>query len=358
MSGLSNPYDSLKNFIAGGVSAVISKTVVAPIERVKFLLQVQHISKQIPDDKRYKGKRNCLWKIIVRNYFLKSMEIIDWLWSFIHFVGPIDCLVRIPKEQGFFALWRGNLANVLRYFPTQALNFVFKEKYQQYFLNGIDKNTQFGRYFLGNLASGSAAGATSLCFVYPLDFARTRLATDVGKNGGREFIGLTDCLSKTFKSDGLMGLYRGFIPSMQGNKSQSFKFPTVLTAWIRYSHLSGRLFWLLWYCPWYDVRSKEYTTLYFMGYRSNCNIRSWYCRLSIRYSSTTYDDAVGAQPIGYDLQRQFSLLADNCWTRRFSRILQRWIDKCVSWYWWCIRIGFVLWNQEIVMKRNDPTQNE
>lgn len=44
----------------------------------------------------------------------------------------------------------------------------------QIFLGGVDKKTQFWRFFLGNLASGGAAGATSLCFVYPLDFARTR----------------------------------------------------------------------------------------------------------------------------------------------------------------------------------------
>lgn len=86
------------------------------------------------------------------------------------------------------------------------------------FLGGVDKNTQFGRFFLGNLASGSAAGATSLCFVYPLDFARTRLAADVGKSGAREFNGLGDCLSKIFKSDGLIGLYRGFGASMQGDQ--------------------------------------------------------------------------------------------------------------------------------------------
>jgi len=86
----------------------------------------------------------------------------------------VDCFVRIPKEQGITAYWRGNMANVIRYFPTQALNFAFKDKYKQIFLGGVDKNTQFWRYFAGNLASGGAAGATSLCFVYPLDFARTR----------------------------------------------------------------------------------------------------------------------------------------------------------------------------------------
>jgi solute carrier family 25 (adenine nucleotide translocator) protein 4/5/6/31 len=131
--------------------------------------------------------------------------------------GIIDCFVRIPKEQGFLAFWRGNLANVIRYFPTQALNFAFKDKYKQVFLGGVDKNQQFWRYFLGNLASGGAAGATSLCFVYPLDFARTRLAADVGKGTAeREFSGLGNCLSKIFKSDGLVGLYRGFGVSVQG----------------------------------------------------------------------------------------------------------------------------------------------
>lgn len=175
----------MKDFIAGGVAAAISKTAVAPIERVKLLLQVQHVSKQITADKHYKGM--------------------------------VDCFVRIPREQGFLAYWRGNLANVIRYFPTQALNFAFKDKYKQVFLGGVDKRTQFWRYFLGNLASGGAAGATSLCFVYPLDFARTRLAADIGKGmEQREFSGLGNCLVKIFKSDGLLGLYRGFGVSVQG----------------------------------------------------------------------------------------------------------------------------------------------
>jgi len=172
-----------KDFIAGGVSAAISKTAVAPIERVKLLLQVQHSSKQIAESQRYKG--------------------------------IIDAFVRIPKEQGLISFWRGNFANVIRYFPTQALNFAFKDKYKQVFLGGVDKNTQFWRYFAGNLASGGAAGATSLCFVYPLDFARTRLAADVGKGADRQFAGLGDCLVKVFKSDGLIGLYRGFNVSVQ-----------------------------------------------------------------------------------------------------------------------------------------------
>lgn len=52
------PFDGwsfFKDFMAGGVSAAVAKTAVAPIERVKLLLQVQHVSKQIPESERYKG---------------------------------------------------------------------------------------------------------------------------------------------------------------------------------------------------------------------------------------------------------------------------------------------------------------
>jgi len=129
----------------------------------------------------------------------------------------VDCFKRVYSEQGFLSFWRGNLANVIRYFPTQALNFAFKDFYKKTLCPYNPKKEPF-KFFLGNMASGGAAGATSLMFVYPLDFARTRLAADVGKGkgGAREFTGLTDCLLKMMKSDGIYGLYRGFGISVVG----------------------------------------------------------------------------------------------------------------------------------------------
>jgi ADP/ATP translocase (fragment) len=50
-----DPTSFAKDFLAGGVAAAVSKTAVAPIERVKLLLQVQHASKQIAAEQRYKG---------------------------------------------------------------------------------------------------------------------------------------------------------------------------------------------------------------------------------------------------------------------------------------------------------------
>uniref|UniRef100_A0A670K136 ADP/ATP translocase n=1 Tax=Podarcis muralis TaxID=64176 RepID=A0A670K136_PODMU len=221
----------MKDFLAGGVAAAISKTAVAPIERVKLLLQVapRRCRPEHPLFPAFEPKRAtkldfqpqfcacpaaCPGKrLLLTQVQHASMQIT----ADKQYKGIMDCVVRIPREQGFLSFWRGNLANVIRYFPTQALNFAFKDKYKQIFLGGVDKRTQFWRYFAGNLASGGAAGATSLCFVYPLDFARTRLAADVGKAGAeREFKGLGDCLVKIFKSDGLRGLYQGFNVSVQG----------------------------------------------------------------------------------------------------------------------------------------------
>jgi len=178
--------DFLLDFIAGGISAAVSKTVVAPLERVKLLLQIQDAQKFIPKDQRY--------------------------------TGIVDCFSRVNKEQGFLSFWRGNVVNVIRYFPTQALNFAFKDKYKALFMDGVDQKKEFWKFFAGNLASGGAAGATSLLIVYPLDFARTRLGADVGKAAAdREFKGLIDCIVKCYKAEGLVrGLYPGFLSSVQG----------------------------------------------------------------------------------------------------------------------------------------------
>uniref|UniRef100_A0A8D0FI23 ADP/ATP translocase n=1 Tax=Strix occidentalis caurina TaxID=311401 RepID=A0A8D0FI23_STROC len=76
--------------LASNMAAAISKMVVVPVKQVKLFLQVQ---------------------------------------------GMVDCFVHIPREQGFFSFWHDSLANVIHYFPTQALNFSFKDKYKQIFMS-------------------------------------------------------------------------------------------------------------------------------------------------------------------------------------------------------------------------------
>ncbi|KAI3796726.1 hypothetical protein L1987_39405 [Smallanthus sonchifolius] len=119
------------DFLIGGVSAAVSKTVAAPMERAVFLSQ-----------NRYEMLR--------ADYFKK--------------------LFNFKKDRDGYWVW-----------------------------------------FAGNLASGGAAGASSLFFVYPLDYARARLENDAKKGGGgKQFNGLIDVYKKTLAADGIAGLYRGF----------------------------------------------------------------------------------------------------------------------------------------------------
>jgi solute carrier family 25 (adenine nucleotide translocator) protein 4/5/6/31 len=132
--------------------------------------------------------------------------------------GIVDCFRRTTADEGVMALWRGNTANVIRYFPTQALNFAFRDQFKKMFGYKKEKDG-YAKWMMGNLASGGAAGATSLLFVYSLDYARTRLANDAKsakKGGERQFNGLVDVYRKTLASDGIAGLYRGFGPSVLG----------------------------------------------------------------------------------------------------------------------------------------------
>jgi len=175
------------DFLMGGVSAAVSKTAAAPIERVKLLIQNQ-------DEMLKTGRLSEPYK------------------------GIGDCFMKVTKDEGVVALWRGNLANVIRYFPTQALNFAFKDQFKRMFGYSKEKDG-YGKWFAGNLASGGAAGACSLLFVYSLDYARTRLANDnksAKKGGARQFNGLVDVYRKTLATDGIQGLYRGFNISCVG----------------------------------------------------------------------------------------------------------------------------------------------
>ncbi|RMY93952.1 hypothetical protein D0861_01645 [Hortaea werneckii] len=179
--------ENFRDIRVGGVSAAVSKTAAAPIERVKLLIQNQdEMIRAGRLDRKYDG------------------------------IG--ECFKRTVADEGMVSLWRGNTANVLRYFPTQALNFAFRDTYKTMF--GYKKERDgYWWWMFGNLASGGAAGATSLLFVYSLDYARTRLANDAknAKSGGdRQFNGLVDVYRKTLASDGIAGLYRGFMPSVTG----------------------------------------------------------------------------------------------------------------------------------------------
>ena len=173
------------DFALGGVSGAFAKTLTAPIERIKLVVQTQDANPKI-----------------------RSGEVA-------RYKGIVDCGSRIVKEQGFRRFWDGNFTNCIRYFPTQAFNLSFKDTFKKMFPK-YNPKTEFLQFFGANLVSGGLAAASSMTIVYPLDYARTRLASDVG-SGKKTFSGLGDCIVKTMKGPGGVGaLYTGFGVSVVG----------------------------------------------------------------------------------------------------------------------------------------------
>jgi len=138
-----------KNFLIGGTSAAIADTICAPIERVKLLLQTQYVNDGLVKIGKYKG--------------------------------IFDCFKQTIKHEGFAALWRGNLTNLYRNFPTIALTMAFSDRIREK-VCPYDLRQETLKYVGGTILAGGLGGNLSLLIVYPLDFARTRLSVDIGKS--------------------------------------------------------------------------------------------------------------------------------------------------------------------------------
>merc|ERR1711868_329838 len=122
---MSQKLNFFKDFMLSGIAAGISKTAAAPIERVKLLVQNQdEMIKQGRLDKPYSG--------------------------------VMDCTKRTLAEEGITPFWRGNLANVIRYFPTQALNFAFEGQIKAIF--NVPKDASYATKMSATIASGGIAG--------------------------------------------------------------------------------------------------------------------------------------------------------------------------------------------------------
>eukprot|EP00198_Chlamydomonas_reinhardtii_P005262 XP_001694598.1 mitochondrial substrate carrier [Chlamydomonas reinhardtii] len=143
--------------------------MVAPLERIKILLQVQHMAAAERAAARYTGVR--------------------------------DVLARLPaREGGVLSLWRGNGANVARLFPDVAFRFAVHDQFRVMFapLDGSPPGVA------EKLAAGAATGVLKTALFYPLDLCRTRITADHG-GGFRSRI-----------HEGVRGLYRGCLLSMGG----------------------------------------------------------------------------------------------------------------------------------------------
>ena len=168
--------EAVRRFVAGGISGAVAKTVTAPLEAIKLKLQYAE-----DDDE-----------------------------------GALDCARRIWEREGWWGFYRGNLANVLRYFPTQAFNFALKNEVKGLFPKYSPKKNPW-KAFAVNVVSGGLTGAASLSLVYPLDTARTQLIICTNDDGSPKYASMGDLVRDRVKTPGdILRLYEGYAVSVAG----------------------------------------------------------------------------------------------------------------------------------------------
>lgn len=160
-------------FFAGAVAGATAKTVTAPLDRIKLLMQVHGIKA---------GQQ------------IKKKSI-----------GFLEAAVKIGKEEGMQGYWKGNLPQVIRVIPYSAVQLLSYELYKKLF-KGNDKELSVA----GRLAAGACAGMTSTLVTYPLDVLRLRLAVDPACKT------MAQVASTMLREEGLSSFYRGLGPSLFG----------------------------------------------------------------------------------------------------------------------------------------------
>ncbi|KAI3677520.1 hypothetical protein L6452_36784 [Arctium lappa] len=160
-------------FAAGAVSGAAAKTVTAPLDRVKLIMQTHGL--RVGQESAKKT------------------------------LGFIQAFVSVGKQEGIKGYWKGNFAQVVRVLPYSAVQLFAYDTYKKLFRGTDDELSLIGR-----LAAGACAGMTSTFVTYPLDVLRLRLAVDPG------YQTMTDVFVKMVKEEGLGSFYRGLGPSLIG----------------------------------------------------------------------------------------------------------------------------------------------
>ncbi|CAK9139948.1 unnamed protein product [Ilex paraguariensis] len=158
-------------FAAGAIAGVAAKTVTAPLDRIKLLMQTHGFRTGAESAKKS--------------------------------IGFIEAFTSIGKEEGIKGYWKGNLPQVLRIIPYSAVQLFAYETYKKVF-SGKDGEISV----IGRLAAGACAGMTSTFVTYPLDVLRLRLAIEPG------YLTMTEVAVNMLREEGVASFYNGLGPSL------------------------------------------------------------------------------------------------------------------------------------------------
>ncbi|XP_047975822.1 probable envelope ADP,ATP carrier protein, chloroplastic [Salvia hispanica] len=160
-------------FAAGAIAGAAAKTVTAPLDRIKLLMQTHGL--RAGQDGAKKG------------------------------IGFLEAISLVGKEEGLKGYWKGNLPQVIRVIPYSAVQLFAYESYKKLF-RGKDGELSL----IGRLAAGACAGMTSTFVTYPLDVLRLRLAVEPG------YKTMSQVAANMLREEGFASFYNGLGPSLIG----------------------------------------------------------------------------------------------------------------------------------------------
>ncbi|MBA0707150.1 hypothetical protein Golax_019225, partial [Gossypium laxum] len=162
----SGALNTSKHLWAGAVAAMVSRTFIAPLERLKL-------------------------EYIVRGEKRSLIKLIKW----------------IAASEGLKGFWKGNFLNILRTAPFKAINFYAYDIYRSQLLklSGNEEATNSERFL-----AGAAAGITATLLCLPMDTIRTVMVAP----GGEALGGLIGAFCHMIQTEGFFSLYKGLVPSI------------------------------------------------------------------------------------------------------------------------------------------------
>ena len=135
-------------------------------------------------------------------------------------VGPLDCLVRVIREEGMFALWKG-IVPALWLVSHGMVQMMLYEKLKQSFegnqggsvhKSGEQDNNVHKIGSLGFLVMGSLSKAGASLATFPLEVIKTRLQAP--RHTACQYNGFIDCATKILQDEGICSFYKGFFPNI------------------------------------------------------------------------------------------------------------------------------------------------
>ncbi|EME38621.1 hypothetical protein DOTSEDRAFT_75401 [Dothistroma septosporum NZE10] len=192
------------HFVAGGLGGMTAATLTSPLDVLKTRLQSTFYQDQLAAIRQAKG--------IPPPHTMSPLRA-GWL----HISETGQILGQIPKVEGWRALFKGLGPNLVGVVPARAINFWAygngKRVYSNLFFDG--KETA-GVHLLSAATAGIITGTAT----NPIWLVKTRLQLDkqnAGSGGqGRQYKNAMDCIVKTFRHEGIRGLYRGLTASYLG----------------------------------------------------------------------------------------------------------------------------------------------